>query len=76
MPFTLTYRQGSFAQSEVFSSRTGAMARAYLVLEGPGCSNLLINEHGLIVAHEAEIISECAGVKAGLRARRPSMPAL
>ena len=59
MTFTLTYRQGSFRQSEVFISRTGAVARAYVMLGGIGCSGHQIDEDGKVVLHEAEIIAGC-----------------
>lgn len=47
------------------------MARACMVLEGPGCSNFLIAEYGKVVANEAEIIAEGARVRASLQAGRP-----
>jgi hypothetical protein len=57
MTFTLTYRQGSFRQSEDFVSRFGALARAYIMLGGIGCSGYQIDEDGKVVLHESEIIA-------------------
>ena len=71
MSFTLSYIQGSFSRSEVFSSRLGAMAQAYIVLDGTGCTNLRIDQHGLVVANQAEIICECGHAKKSLRPGRP-----
>jgi len=59
MTFTLTYQQGSFRQSEVFVSRICAVARAYIVLGGIGCSGHQIHEDGTVVMHESEIVEGC-----------------
>jgi hypothetical protein len=59
MTFTLTYRQGSFLQSEVFISQIGAVARAYVMLGGIGCSGHQIDEDGKVVLYESEIIAGC-----------------
>jgi hypothetical protein len=59
MTFTLTYRQGSFRQSEDFVSQIGAVARAYFMLEGIGCYGHQIDEDGRIILHESEIIAGC-----------------
>lgn len=59
MTFTLSYRQGSFRQSEDFVSRIAAVARAYVVLGGTGCSGHQIDEDGRVVLYECEIVAGC-----------------
>ncbi len=59
MSFTLTYRRGSFPQSEIYSSLFGAMGRASIVLETSGCFGLEIDENGTLLLHQSEIILRC-----------------
>jgi hypothetical protein len=61
MTFTLTYRQGSFRQSEVFVSQVGAVVRAHVTLGWVGCSGHQIDEDGKVVLHESEIKEGCEG---------------
>ncbi len=63
MSYLLSYRQGSFAQSEVHLSLSGAMTRAYAAIEGTGCSCFKIERDGRIVMTESQIISECQKAK-------------
>jgi len=65
MTFTLTYRQGSFRQSEDFVSQVCAVARADIVLDGIGCYGHQIAEDGKVMLHESEIV---AGREAAVRA--------
>jgi hypothetical protein len=54
--FYLKYWQGSFLRSEIFSSFFGAIGRASVVLELNGCSGLEIEENGVLLLSEPEIV--------------------
>ena len=57
--FTLTYRRGSFPQSEECGSLLSAIARACIMLEAGGCLGFQIEQGGNVVMHHAQIIAEC-----------------
>jgi hypothetical protein len=72
MSYLLSYRQGSFAQSEAHLSLSGAMTRAYAAVEGEGCSAFKIERDGILVMDDAQIILECQRAK--LSAQSGRMP--
>jgi hypothetical protein len=63
MSYLLSYRQGSFAQSEAHLSLSSAMARAYTAIEENGCSFFKIERDGRTVMTESQIILECQRAK-------------
>jgi hypothetical protein len=56
VPFHLKYRQDSFLLSEVYGSLNGAIGRASVVLEAGGGSELRIEENGVLLMSESEIV--------------------
>jgi hypothetical protein len=71
MAFTLTYRKGSFSQSETYSSLTGAIGRASVVLETTGCFGLAIDEDGMHLLHQSEIVMRLSAAGASQAGRPP-----
>ena len=59
MTFNLTYRRGSFPQSEEFASLPGAIARAFILMKGETCVCFQIEEGGEVVMLEAQLAMEC-----------------
>jgi hypothetical protein len=64
--YTLFYRRGSFAQSEMFGSLTSAMDGAYVIFNREGYSAFSIEDGGGVVMHNAQIQEHCRGIKATL----------
>src|ERR1700712_6078752 len=73
MTFNLTYRKGSFPQSEVYSSLLGALDRAHVVLETGSCFGLEIDEDGMHLLYESEIISELGKLPSVSQVVRPPL---
>ncbi len=71
MIYSLSYRKGSFPQSEDYSSLSGAMGRAAIVLETNGCFGLAIEEGGVHMLQHSEIVRRLASVVALLPGRSP-----
>jgi hypothetical protein len=57
--YTLFYRRGSFAQSEIFGSLKSAMSRASGVFNLEGYSAFSIEDGGGIVMHNSQIEEHC-----------------
>lgn len=68
--YTLFYRRGSFAQSEIFGSLTGAMSGASALFNQEGYSAFSIEDGGGIVMRHAQIEEHCRAAKAA-RLRMP-----
>ncbi len=64
--FTLFYRRGSFAQSEIFGSLPGAMSGAYARFALEGCSAFSIEADGATVMHHAQIQEQYQAARAAL----------
>jgi hypothetical protein len=73
MIFTLSYRQGSFAQSEIFGSLSDAMTGAYAKITKEGCSAFTIRDGGIVVMYQSQIQEHCQTARAALLQGR--MPA-
>jgi hypothetical protein len=64
--YTLFYRRGSFAQSEMFGSLASAMDGAYAVFNREGYSAFSIEDGGGVVMHNAQIQEHCRAIRATL----------
>lgn len=64
--YTLFYKRGSFAQSEMFGSLTSAVDGAYVLFNQEGYSAFSIEDGGGVVMHNAQIQEHCRGIKAAL----------
>jgi hypothetical protein len=64
--YTLFYRRGSFAQSEIFGSLKGAVSRAYGVFNLEGYSTFSIEDGGGIVMHNSQIEEHCRAARFAL----------
>lgn len=71
--FTLFYKRGSFAQSEVFGSLSGAMTGAYALINLEGYSTFSIEDGRDVVMRHFQIQDHCHAAKAALMQGR--MPA-
>jgi len=74
MPFTLSYRRGSFPSSEVYASRLSAIDRACAMIMTNGSYAFMLEEDGVLLLSDSEIVSEC--LKAGCICRRADRPLL
>ncbi len=59
MPFVLTFLLRVHPQSERYSSRIGAIARAYIALESRLCHSFRIESAGELVMDDAAIMAAC-----------------
>ena len=71
MIYCLTYKKGSFLQSEEYSSLLAALGRAAIILEAKDCSDLAIQEDGVHHLHHADIVLRLAGTNVPRIARPP-----
>lgn len=64
--FTLFYRRGSFAQSEVFGSLSGAMTGASALINLEGYCAFSIEDGRDVVMHHFQIQDHCHAAKSAL----------
>lgn len=70
--YTLFYRRGSFARSEMFGSLTGAMDGACALFNLEGYSTFSIENCGGVVMANSQIQEHCRATKADiLRGPKP-----
>jgi hypothetical protein len=69
--YTLFYRRGSFARSEMFGSLTGAMDGAYALFNLEGYSAFSIEDGGGMVMENSKIQEHCRATKANLLRGHP-----
>jgi len=71
--FTLFYRRGSFAQSEIFGSLSSAMSGAYAKINLEGYSTFSIEDGTEVVMFHSQIQEHCRAAKsAALMGRMPA----
>jgi hypothetical protein len=68
--YTLFYRRGSFAQSEIFGSLKSAMSRARGVFNLEGYSAFSIEDGGGVVMHNSQIEEHCRAARFALLSGR------
>jgi hypothetical protein len=64
--FTLFYRRGSFAQSEIFDSLSNAMSGASVMFNVEGCSGFSIEDGAHVVMRHAQIQEHCQAARAAI----------
>ncbi len=73
--FTLLYRRGSFAQSEVFGSLPGAMSGAYARFALEGYSAFSIEADGATVMYHSQIQEQYQAARVALLRDKRAAPA-
>ena len=71
--FTLSYRRGSFAQSEIFGSLASAMSGAYAKINLEGYSTFSIQDGTEVVMWHSQIQEHCRAARSAILMGR--MPA-
>ena len=71
--FTLFYRRGSFAQSEIFGSLSSAMSGAYAKINLEGYSMFSIEDGTEVVMYHSDIQEHCRAARSAILLGR--MPA-
>jgi hypothetical protein len=71
--FTLSYRRGSFAQSEIFDSHANAITGASALIDKENHHTFSIEDHGVMVMCHSQIAEHCHATKAAvLQGRMPA----